>query len=109
MGEDGPERGGGLHSEKPLPDAAFTARVRGRVQGVGFRWSAREEAKRLGLTGWVRNADDGSVEVTAEGRTDKLEAFAVWLARGPIGARVDAVDRRDRRPTAAYRSFTVEP
>ncbi len=109
MGEDGSERGGGLRSGKPLPDAAFNVRVRGRVQGVGFRWSAREEAKRLGLTGWVRNADDGSVEVTAEGRSDKLEAFAVWLARGPSGARVDTVDRRDRPPTGVYRSFTVEP
>ncbi len=109
MGEDGPERFGGLRSGKPLPDAAFMIRVRGRVQGVGFRWSAREVAKRLGLTGWVRNADDGSVEVTAEGRSDKLEAFAVWLARGPLGARVEALERRDLRPTGAYRAFTVEP
>lgn len=93
---------------KYAPEAAFTARVRGRVQGVGFRWSAREAAKRLGLTGWVRNAEDGSVEVTAEGKADKLEAFAVWLHRGPLGARVDAVERRDRAPAGTYRTFTVE-
>jgi acylphosphatase len=92
-----------------LPEAAFFVRVTGRVQGVGFRWSAREEAKRLGLTGWVRNADDGSVEITAEGRADRLAAFAAWLKRGPAGARVERLERREREPTGAFRTFTIEP
>jgi acylphosphatase len=91
------------------PEAAFFASVRGRVQGVGFRWSAREEAKRLGLTGWVRNAEDGSVEIMAEGQSDRLDAFAAWLRRGPPASRVDEVARRERTPTGAFRSFTVEP
>lgn len=69
--------------------------VRGRVQGVGFRWNARKEARRLGLAGWVRNEDDGSVLVVARGEAGELDAFEGWLAEGPAAARVDAVERRD--------------
>jgi acylphosphatase len=67
-------------------------RITGRVQGVGFRWHAREVALRLGLTGWVRNRVDGSVQVVAEGAREGLTALAGWAARGPTGARVDACD-----------------
>jgi len=91
-----------------LPEAACSALVRGRVQGVGFRWSAREEAKRLGLTGWVRNADDGSVEVLAEGRADRLTAFASWLRKGPPGAGVETVESHQRVPTGVFRTFSIE-
>jgi acylphosphatase len=66
--------------------------VRGRVQGVGFRFSAVAEAERRGLVGWVRNTADGSVELEAEGEIDALEGFRVWLARGPAAARVDDVE-----------------
>jgi acylphosphatase len=67
-------------------------RITGRVQGVGFRWHAREAALRLGLVGWVRNRADGSVQVVAEGGREALTALADWAARGPTGARVDACD-----------------
>jgi acylphosphatase len=74
------------------------ARIAGRVQGVGFRWFVREEARRLGLAGWVRNLPSGEVELVAEGSPDSLEAFAKTIGKGPPGARVEVVHRL---PTAA--------
>jgi len=65
--------------------------VRGRVQGVGFRWFARESARRRGLSGWVRNREDGCVEVAASGPPEAVERFLGELRRGPAGARVDEV------------------
>ena len=66
----------------------LTARVQGRVQGVGFRYFVRTEAHRLGLDGWVRNERDGSVAVVAEGSREDLERFADRLRKGPPGAAV---------------------
>lgn len=63
-------------------------RIRGRVQGVGFRWFAQSEAERLGLTGTVRNCPDGSVEVEAEGSRTSLDRLIAVLRRGPVAARV---------------------
>ena len=63
-------------------------RVTGRVQGVGFRWFVRERARRLGLSGWVRNLRDGSVEVAAAGDAGQLELLLGELRRGPEGAAV---------------------
>lgn len=63
--------------------------VRGRVQGVAFRWYTRQRALSLGLTGWVRNRPDGSVQILAEGEPGDLETFCDWTARGPDHARVD--------------------
>lgn len=68
--------------------------VCGLVQGVGFRWFVRETAERLALSGWVRNAPDGSVEAEAEGQPRSLAEFATALRQGPASARVDAVDVR---------------
>lgn len=62
--------------------------VRGQVQGVGFRWAARDEAVKLGLVGSVRNLRDGAVEVEAQGEPDAVDRFAAWLSRGPRWARV---------------------
>jgi acylphosphatase len=66
--------------------------VKGRVQGVSYRWFTVEEAERLGLTGWVRNLPDGSVELEAEGPEPQLEALVTWCRRGPPAARVTDVD-----------------
>ena len=88
--------------------AAFHAAVEGRVQGVGFRYSCRDEGRRLGLRGWVRNESGGSVEVWAEGDAEKLERFLQWLNRGPPGARVDLVKVDRQPPCGAYRQFTIE-
>ncbi|WP_341676337.1 acylphosphatase [Niveibacterium sp. SC-1] len=66
-------------------------RIRGVVQGVGFRWSTVREARSLGLRGWVRNRTDGSVEAIAAGPADALAALVRWAHRGPPAARVAEV------------------
>jgi acylphosphatase len=67
-------------------------RVTGRVQGVGFRWFVREEARRLGLSGWVTNLAGGEVEVAAGGEASSLERLRKALQVGPAGAQVERVD-----------------
>lgn len=66
--------------------------ITGRVQGVGFRWSAATEAERLGVTGSIGNLDDDGVEVEAAGEPDAVEHFIEWLRVGPPGARVDDLE-----------------
>jgi acylphosphatase len=66
--------------------------VRGRVQGVGFRWFVRVNARRLGLSGWVANQADGTVEIAASGDRGKLDELKRIVTRGPEGANVAAVD-----------------
>ncbi|HLT28615.1 MAG TPA: acylphosphatase [Myxococcaceae bacterium] len=89
--------------------ARLALRIEGKVQGVYFRASAREEAQRLGLTGWVRNEDDGSVSAEAQGRPDPLQAFVAWCHKGPSAATVTAV-RTEPRPLREDESgFDVEP
>jgi acylphosphatase len=65
--------------------------VSGRVQGVGFRWFVREAARRHRLAGWVRNRDDGSVEVETSGDDASVREFVEAIREGPPGARVDDV------------------
>jgi acylphosphatase len=72
--------------------------VTGGVQGVGFRWSAREAAQRLGVTGWARNRADGSVEVEVEGETGPVERMLEWLRHGPPGSAVEDVVVSDATP-----------
>jgi acylphosphatase len=66
--------------------------VTGRVQGVGFRWFVRAEARPLGITGWVRNRGDGAVEGLAEGRDDAIDSLVATLEVGPPSAIVTNVD-----------------
>lgn len=78
----------------------LTARVRGRVQGVGYRWWVVDAATRLGLVGWVRNTDDeDAVEVVAEGDPAALDLLIGALTRGPSAARVEDVEPT-REPAA---------
>ena len=65
--------------------------VIGKVQGVGFRWFVRETARRAGLAGWVRNRDDGRVEIAASGTQAAIDALTNVARKGPPGARVDSV------------------
>ena len=65
--------------------------VQGRVQGVGFRWFVHREASELGLRGWVRNTEEGDVELVVAGDEDGLAELAISLQRGPRGSRVDRV------------------
>ncbi|SFN21642.1 acylphosphatase [Formivibrio citricus] len=67
-------------------------RIYGRVQGVGFRWSTCREARRLGVKGWVRNRDDGSVEIHAQGNAESIAALEAWATQGPPAARVDRME-----------------
>ena len=85
-----------------------TLRIHGKVQGVFFRESSRAEAVRLGLTGWVRNRADGTVEAVVEGEPTPLEDFIRWCHRGPPSARVSQVERTDGEPSGEFRTFTVE-
>jgi acylphosphatase len=66
--------------------------IHGRVQGVWYRESMRREAGRLGVTGWVRNRPDGSVEAVVQGGAEAIEAITVWARRGPEHAAVERVD-----------------
>jgi acylphosphatase len=70
----------------------LTAHVAGRVQGVGFRFHTEREARRQGITGWVRNRADGTVELVAEGPRDALERLLAWCRQGPPQARVARVE-----------------
>ena len=82
------------------------ALIRGRVQGVGFRYSAKQQAKRLGVAGYARNLPEGGVELEVEGAPGAVEEFLAWSRSGPIGARVDALDAEDV-PAVGDREFTV--
>jgi len=76
-----------------LSDQALRLTIHGRVQGVGYRAWTLDEARRLGLRGWVRNRADGSVEALAIGDPVAIETLATLCARGPHFARVDSVER----------------
>ncbi|MEZ4439436.1 MAG: acylphosphatase [Polyangiaceae bacterium] len=82
-------------------------RVTGRVQGVFFRASAQREAKRLGLTGWVRNRNDQSVELVAEGEETGIKDLIAWAQNGPSAARVDKVDIRWRSYVGEFFDFRI--
>jgi acylphosphatase len=82
--------------------------VRGRVQGVGFRWFVEREAHMLQIAGWVRNNHDGSVEVLAQGTRDQLSGLRSRLREGPRAARVDAVEEAEAQPAANISSFRIE-
>jgi acylphosphatase len=81
--------------------------VSGKVQGVFFRASARDQALKLGLRGWARNLADGRVEVLAAGDDAALDALAAWLREGPPMARVDDLERLPARDDEAGEGFVT--
>lgn len=81
--------------------------MRGRVQGVGFRWFVEREADILKILGWVRNNPDGSVEVLAMGTKEQLAGLRLRLQDGPRAARVDTVEEFETEPVAGLDSFQV--
>lgn len=82
--------------------------VRGRVQGVGYRWHCKEQADRLGVDGWVRNRADGAVEVVMDGPDGAVEALVDWCRVGPRHALVSEVELADPQPFAGP-GFVVAP
>ena len=88
---------------RPTPVADTIARrvvVSGRVQGVFFRDSCREEARRVGVSGWVRNTPKGQVEAWFEGEPEAVERLVAWCREGPSSADVDGVDVSNADPAA---------
>jgi acylphosphatase len=88
-------------------DGRLHAIIQGHVQGVGFRYFAQGKATSLGLTGWVRNRWDGSVEVLTEGKRTELESLLDALYRGPRGATVTNVDLQWQEATGEFLDFQV--
>lgn len=83
----------------------YKIRIKGWVQGVGFRWTASREARSRGINGYVKNMTDGSVFIEAEGTRDQLEAFAGWCRNGP--GFVESVDV-DVCPPVNYTDFRIK-
>lgn len=91
-----------------MSKVCIIAWVYGRVQGVGFRYTTQHEAQRLGLCGYAKNLDDGSVEIVACGESDRVEQLMAWLkAGGPRSARVERVLSEPHRPDDALTGFTI--
>ena len=82
-------------------------RIRGRVQGVGYRYFARRAAQRLGVRGFVRNLPDGDVEVHAEADSNTLQEFRAELERGPDSSRVSEIVETTTTLTDRYSSFEI--
>jgi acylphosphatase len=83
-------------------------RIHGRVQGVWFRESMRQEAERLGIAGWVRNCHDGTVESVVQGTNLAVEAITEWARRGPERAFVTRLEEAEE-PVSDYASFEKRP
>jgi acylphosphatase len=93
--------------EISLDKARVYLKIEGRVQGVYFRASTVAEAQRLGVTGWVMNSYDGSVEVVAEGARASLEQLESWCRHGPPGAQVANLDVQWEQPQDTFTGFTI--
>ena len=90
------------------PDIAAHIVVRGRVQGVGYRFFAQDLAESLGLVGWVRNCPDGTVESYVEGTRPAIEIFIKRLEDGPSMARVETVSADWQSPERAHTAFSIQ-
>jgi acylphosphatase len=83
--------------------------IRGRVQGVGYRYAMTEAAEALGVAGWVRNRRDGTVEAVVQGDDELVERLVAWCRRGPAGASVTAVAADPHAVDVALNGFTARP
>jgi acylphosphatase len=83
--------------------------VRGRVQGVGFRYATVTTARRLGLTGWARNTADGSVEILADGPPAAVHELLAWCRQGPPPARVSSVQHAEEQRDGELGAFGIRP
>jgi acylphosphatase len=94
--------------DKLAETAQVRLQIRGRVQGVYFRASTVQQAQWLGLTGWVMNCDDGSVEAIVEGSRERLEKMIAWCWQGPAGARVTHVDVEWSPAQDSFHGFSIK-
>jgi acylphosphatase len=92
---------------EPETQDRLSARITGRVQGVGFRNFTRTQARRFDVTGWVRNEHDGSVRMEAEGAREALESLAEAVQDGPRRAQVQAVEAEWADATGEFDAFRV--
>ena len=90
-----------------MTDIRVSLRITGRVQGVFFRESARREADRLGVRGWIRNDRDGSVRALAEGPREKIDDFVGWCRQGPPSAQVESLEAQESAATGEFKNFEV--
>ncbi|MEA2107409.1 MAG: acylphosphatase [Bacteroidota bacterium] len=87
-------------------EKAYMIYIYGKVQGVGFRYSALQKANELSIKGFVHNKSDGSVYIEAEGKAEILEEFLVWCHQGPSWARVDNI-KYEEIPLSNYKKFMI--
>jgi acylphosphatase len=85
----------------------WTMLISGKVQGVSYRASAEAIASRLDVTGYVRNLQDGRVEIVAEGPLEDLDAFRLWCEEGPPAARVEHIDTTEESATDEFTGFSI--
>jgi acylphosphatase len=83
------------------------ARISGRVQGVFFRVKTKQEADRIGIKGWVKNLDDGSVEAVLQGNPEKVAQMTDWCKKGPFHSRVDHVDTETENTLSLFETFDI--
>lgn len=83
-------------------------KVFGEVQGVFFRYSAKEKANQLGLKGWVENAKDGTVEIMAEGKEENLKKYIDWCYLGPPMAKVEKIEMEWQEATGEFKTFEIK-
>ena len=79
----------------------------GQVQGVLFRFYAKEQAERLGVNGWAKNEPDGSVKIVAEGDEKRLQEFAAWCYNGPVNAKVAKTKVEWQKATGQFKEFSI--
>ena len=96
-----------MTAQKQKERARLHLIISGRVQGVGFRFSAYDEAKDLALAGWVRNLPDGDVEIVAEGSRENLQMLAAWAHLGPPSAHVTQVREDWMEVTGEFAEFQI--
>ena len=94
-------------SGRPVETRRVRLRITGRVQGVGFRYSAGAEARRLGVRGWVRNTPDGAVELLAEGDEPSLRRLVSWCYAGPPGSQVTDVEQDWLAASGEFTDFRI--
>jgi acylphosphatase len=95
-------------AEPGKPPTAVRLRIRGRVQGVGFRWFVCREARELGLSGRVKNLPDGSVEVLASGNPETLAKLRERLRQGPPSGRVEGIEEQELASVPGWEGFEID-